>query len=103
MGGVIAGLIARYGSPVTLGGASGRQTVTALLQPLRRRGEDSNRWTWTTLGGQPQGQYLLLCVESPEGYDTAEQDGVRYWLRRWERFVVDGRTLYHWAVLTKEE
>ena len=102
MDGVIADLIARYGDQVTLSGADCECRITALLQPIRHRSEDQKNRRWQTLGSQPPGQYLLLCTQCPEGYDMAEQDGVRYWLRRWEPYAVGGETLYYWAVLTKE-
>lgn len=103
MGGVIAGLIARYGSPVTLTGAAGTQTVTAMLQPLRYRGRQNSFRDWSDPGSREPGRYLLLCSSAPEGYDMVACGGRRYWLRHWDAFEAEGQPLYYWAVLTREE
>lgn len=102
MSSVIADLIARYGGQVTLSGANCECRITAILQPMRRRSEDQKDRKWQTLGGQPPGQYLLLSTECPDGYDMVERDGVSYWLRRWEPYLMGGEPLYYWSVLTKE-
>ncbi len=103
MGGVIAGLIARWGEPVRLYNAETSTEIRAILQPLRHRGWDQMRADWTALGGQAPGRYLLLSTDSPAGYDMAGRAGTRYWLRRWEACRIGGEVLYYWALLTKED
>ena len=99
---IIAGLIERYGEPVTLSGPNGSQQVIAILQPMRRRGRENVFWNGTALGGQEPGQSLLLCTQCLKGYDMAERDGVNYWLRHWDAYYLNGKTLYYWAALTRE-
>lgn len=103
MDGVIAGLIARYGSPVTLRGETASLEVRALLQPMRRSRYGDVWNSWTERGGQQAGQYLLLSSQCPAGYDLAERNSECYWIRRWEPYEIDGTVLYYWAVLTREE
>ena len=99
----LAGLIARYGSELTLGGADGERRVRAFLQPLHHRGWSSALRSWTDLGSHGSGRYLLLTDVCPAGFDMVRRGAEQFWLRRWERYEIGGRTLYYWAILTKEE
>ncbi len=102
MSGVIAEIIARFGEKIRLYNARDSIEIVGILQPLRQRGREQIQDQWFDLGGMTPGRFLLLCVQSPEGYDMVERDGTHYWLRRWEAYRAGGRVLYHWAVLTKE-
>lgn len=103
MDGVIAGLIARYGSRVTLCSETAEMEIRALVQLMRKSRRSDTYGSWTERGGQPAGQYLMLSSQCPAGYDLAERNSERYWIRRWEPYEIDGTVLYYWAVLTREE
>ncbi len=101
MDGIVKQLLARWGSPATLG----NQTMQVLFQPWHSRGMQSLQKVFSPLGEVPQGRYVCYfppdCVIA-EG-DCFRVNGGEYVICRTDAVAgPGGRALYHWTLCKRK-
>ena len=104
---IIAGILRRWGSPVTAVAGTEQTELRAVLEPIDSVRVSAMRRLIRDAGEIPQGQYLYLGPPEfdPTQTDYLLRDGELFLPRRCERFYAGGQALFCWALLlrAKEE
>ena len=97
---LIARIVEKYGTPVTLRRRETAWEVRAFFQPVRSKSWDSSDSDYSPLGEIPRGRYLYLGPLDPEAMagDTVERNGRQYLVRRSEIIYDRKGPAYCWGL-----
>ena len=97
---MIARIIEKYGTPLTLRRWLESWEVRAFFQPVRSKSWDASDSEYSPLGEIPRGRYVYLGPLEPEAVagDTLEMNGRKFLVRRSEIIYDQKAPAYCWAL-----